>query len=423
MKILLVTDNRYWRESIGSQKRIAALCTHLARGHQLEVLFLGRLTEEDAKRLNLPLNMQRADLRSNAIIGSVGLKASSAYVAAKRFAKQVLVESRRLVSSPGYRVGCFRRFSLQINEPKLSDFHHADWARKFSEACRRFEPDAIVVEYVRLAWLLDRCSSDIPSSCLIAIDTHDVQSRRQSLFHKHDQIHDLDITPQEEARALSLGHVAIAIQKNDALELRRMLPSIKVIVAAHPNPVVPITAPQACHPIRFAFFGSSMAPNRDALERLLSILWPAARRMLPPDAELLIFGGVGDLSSNLSCDSGVRIMGFAPDLAGAYSSAHVILNPVNYGGGLKIKSVEALCFGKPLVTTAVGAEGLADGAGVAFIQADTDREFVAAMIELALSMEKRDSLSRAAIAFAKEYFSPDHVFDELDGILTRRHDA
>lgn len=116
-------------------------------------------------------------------------------------------------------------------------------------------------------------------------------------------------------------------------------------------------------------------------------------------------------------------MGFAPDLLAAYSRAHVILNPVNYGGGLKIKSVEALCFGKPLITTAIGAEGLTDGARVAFIQADADQEFVAAMIELARSAEMRDGLSRAAIAFATKNFSPDHAFDGLDAFLMGRPDA
>ena len=55
---------------------------------------------------------------------------------------------------------------------------------------------------------------------------------------------------------------------------------------------------------------------------------------------------------------GVPFEGHIPDLASFYGSARVVISPVRFGSGVKIKTVEALQFGLPVVSTTVGAEGI-----------------------------------------------------------------
>jgi glycosyltransferase involved in cell wall biosynthesis len=58
----------------------------------------------------------------------------------------------------------------------------------------------------------------------------------------------------------------------------------------------------------------------------------------------------------------IEVTGFVDDLGAVLDAARVAIAPARFGAGLKIKSVEAMARGLPVVTTPLGAEGLGDGA-------------------------------------------------------------
>ena len=80
-----------------------------------------------------------------------------------------------------------------------------------------------------------------------------------------------------------------------------------------------------------------------------------------------------------------------------------MVNPVRFGTGLKIKSVEALAMGRPLVTTRAGAAGIEEWAGKAYLLADSPDEFVSVIREIFLSEKLRGEITENALAFAKSY--------------------
>jgi glycosyltransferase involved in cell wall biosynthesis len=103
--------------------------------------------------------------------------------------------------------------------------------------------------------------------------------------------------------------------------------------------------------------------NDKAAHWAIEHVWPRVRSRRP-DAVLCLVGGGAreDLRRRvdaLPSDSGVELAGFVPDLAATYAEAAVSLVPVLQGAGVKFKTVEALCHGVPVVTTTVGAEGIA----------------------------------------------------------------
>jgi len=419
-KILLVTDNRYWREAIGSQKRIAALCRHLEETHDLHVLFLGRPNADDAAKLAERQPAHELDTEPGREVPSaVQTKAASPSLGAslRAVAKQLACNLRRGFQKTTVGRTERRRFSLQIREPKLADFERPQWAARFRAACERIQPDVVLVEYVRLAWLLPIYKRQQPQG-LGLIDTHDVQYLRQALFHREGRIHDLDITAAEEAAALSQADAVIAIQSDDARALEQLVPDLPVLQVPHPQAITPLALPGATGGLHLGFFGSSMAPNVDAARHLLKVLWPQIRA-IHPDANLHLFGSVCEALADVRNENGIEVRGFVAELAGAYAGLHVVLNPVSYGGGLKIKSVEALCFGRPLVTTPVGAQGMDDGAGTAFAMATDDAGFIAQTLDLLSATQARETMAAAAIAFARTRFSPEHAFDPLDDFLRR----
>ena len=66
----------------------------------------------------------------------------------------------------------------------------------------------------------------------------------------------------------------------------------------------------------------------------------------------------------------------------------------------KIKTIEALGHAKALVTTSVGAEGLEDGAGKAFLVAEGADDFATAVVDILRDQSRAEALAQSAANFA-----------------------
>jgi glycosyltransferase involved in cell wall biosynthesis len=115
----------------------------------------------------------------------------------------------------------------------------------------------------------------------------------------------------------------------------------------------------------------------------------------------------------------VKFLGHKDDLDEEYAAAAVVINPAWIGTGLKIKTIEALSRGKPLVTTPKGIEGLPREAGQSAFIAKDDENFADAIIRLMTDSESRQILSRSALAFAGTHLTKRAVYDELFQFLDR----
>jgi O-antigen biosynthesis protein len=99
------------------------------------------------------------------------------------------------------------------------------------------------------------------------------------------------------------------------------------------------------------------SPNVDALVWFAESVMPVIRRSLP-SFHLLVTGNEPPLRvQSLACD-GIECTGFVESIATLYRHARVAIAPILAGAGVKIKTMEALQHGVPIVATAVGAEGL-----------------------------------------------------------------
>ena len=99
-----------------------------------------------------------------------------------------------------------------------------------------------------------------------------------------------------------------------------------------------------------------MSRNRQALEEFLLRAWPLVLGH-EPEACLVIAGAV---SRCVSAEvPNTRILGVLSDgdLLAELRASSIVVNPVAVGTGLKVKSVEAICLGLPLVSFATGVEG------------------------------------------------------------------
>ena len=102
-----------------------------------------------------------------------------------------------------------------------------------------------------------------------------------------------------------------------------------------------------------------------------------------------------------------------PPFGEVYVISDIIINPVTFGGGLKIKNVEALCNGLPLVTTSVGAEGLEQGVGTAFHVCDTSDAMTETLCRLIGDAALRTRMSAQAHRCAREHFTEERAYGAL----------
>jgi len=356
-------------------------------------------------------------LHTTAMENAKTSRLKKAYQDTRKIAKQLIYEARRRVKRE--HANATRKFFLQIHEPKLPDFQDDILLERFSETCTNYEPDIIIIVSVRLAYLLSSGKSEIAENCLTLIDAHDVQHERQSRFHSRGIMHDIDISASEEAIALSAADAVIAIQTADAAKFSEMLPATKIVVAGHPEPIYEHPQGQTANQtVRLGFVGSNMAPNREAALDLINNYYPAMRKKCDKNVELHIFGSVCDSFDSKTIAEGIILHGFVKNLTQAYAEVDVIVNPIAFGGGLKIKNVEALCHGRPLLTTPLGAEGLENGIGEAFCVAHDKAEFSELLGMLIEKPSMRKTFGDNALNYARQFLAEDASYAELDRLLS-----
>ena len=112
---------------------------------------------------------------------------------------------------------------------QLADFNWPWAAGKFTETVTLFQPDSIIIEYVKLAYLIDDLGQQRKPVQTI-IDTHDMLHKRYQDFKERGESHWIAIDAEEEAEVLRRFDTVIAIQPLEAEQMAKMAPTAKVIV-------------------------------------------------------------------------------------------------------------------------------------------------------------------------------------------------
>jgi len=155
--------------------------------------------------------------------------------------------------------------------------------------------------------------------------------------------------------------------------------------------------------------GFGWPPNVEAIGWFLDRAWPAVRAGAGVPVELHLVGS--DPPDELRAradDREVFVHGYVEDVEPLRTRADAFVVPLLTGSGVRIKIVEALAAGLPVVSTRKGCEGLPLAPGDLLV-ADDPADFAARLVELARSVEMRAALGRAGRAYAALHHAPDVV--------------
>ena len=226
----------------------------------------------------------------------------------------------------------------------------------------------------------------------------------RKVFEAHDRFADRDLnyrregrdpewvatSVREEARGVRRAECILAIQDEE----NRYFAGIsgrEVLTVGYPVSPDPCVVRESPEQPMVLFVASRGGGNAAAWELLRDRCWPRILERQPV-ARLLVAGNLAERCS-AAASARVEFLGRVPDLRALYEEASVVVNPVRFGSGLKIKNIEALAMGCPLVTTSHGAVGL--GEPPACRVADDPEEFADSVVDLLFNRAAREALRLA----------------------------
>lgn len=194
---------------------------------------------------------------------------------------------------------------------------------------------------------------------------------------------------REERRTWQSMDLCLAVSERDAEQMRAGGARRVEICPNGTDPVKPLPLPSRNpgEPLRILFVGNGRyEPNARGLSWFVSEVLPRITATLPARLDV-----VGHPPERPIQSPQVTFAGLVPGVEPWYERAHVVVVPIFEGSGTRLKIPEALAYGRPVVSTSLGAEGLPVEPDKHFLQADDPESFARAVVELAEECEDVDN--------------------------------
>jgi glycosyltransferase involved in cell wall biosynthesis len=205
--------------------------------------------------------------------------------------------------------------------------------------------------------------------------------------------------------------LTVAVSGEDRDRLTALAPGARITAiptGVDTNYFRPSTTPEI--PGRLVFTGSmDWQPNEDAVTYFADAILPRIRREVPTVSFAIVGRRPNARVRAVAERAGILVTGTVEDVRPYIAEAAVYVVPLRAGGGTRLKIFEALAMQKPVVSTSVGAEGLALTPGQEFIAADDPDTFAGEVIALIKDPIRRRSLGRAGRALVETQYSWPHI--------------
>lgn len=289
------------------------------------------------------------------------------------------------------------------------------WDRRLAAAVREAAgdrpTDVLQVEYATLAPYLK-----VAPARLRVLDLHNIESSLAASYARSAGI--IKAAPvwgeaaalkRLEGVALRRADIAMVVSRQD----QDRLPRTNAEVLLCPNgwePSPPL--PAATEPVVIFVALLSWRPNVDAAVWLAERVWPLVRRRVP-DARLLLVGRSPAPQVQRLARPDITVTGTVADVRPYLAQAQVAVAPLLSGGGTRLKLLEALDAGRPVVATRIGAEGLEDLIGHGVIVADTPEKVSEALCGLLADKARARQLGAAGRRAVAERYAWDATLKPL----------
>ena len=303
-------------------------------------------------------------------------------------------------------------------EAKLHDSENM--RRKLSELIAAVSPDVVFIQFPMMAQYVTLCH-DVPT----VLDLHDAFSvsgfrrfqSQNAFFQKLLEFIRWISWVFYEIRFYKKFDVVAALTEQDRAGIEIFSPGLNAVVSP-----AAITLPDQLPELRavpntISFIGSfAHRPNIEAVKHFIQNIFPLVLARVP-DARFLVAGkNVPDELIALST-ANINFVGFVTTASSFMRSCAVNVVPLLSGGGIKIKTLEALACGCAVVSTSIGAEEIGARNGEHMYISDEPGEFAECVIKLLGNENLGKILGKNAVELIRENFSWDAKLESLENIF------
>lgn len=153
-------------------------------------------------------------------------------------------------------------------------------------------------------------------------------------------------------------------------------------------------------------------PNIEAVRWLVESIFPSIRKQ-NPNAKLILGGSFMPKEFQTDEERGIEVVGYVENMDEFMTTKGILLAPLKSGSGVRIKLLESMSMGVPVVTTIMGAEGIDGEHGKDFFIASNEVEFIQYALELSNSEEKRTTLGTNAKTLVENHYEIKSVKEKL----------
>lgn len=161
-------------------------------------------------------------------------------------------------------------------------------------------------------------------------------------------------------------------------------------------------------------------PNEDAVIWFVEAMWPEIRQQFPAASFYIAGMNPSKRVQQLAKQPGVVVTGYVADILPYYHQADIFVGPFRLARGVQNKILQAMACGLPIVTTPLGAEGIACQDGQHLLLASDPQQFVAAISRLMAAPALRLQLSDAAVKLIQQQYSWRGVLAPLSASLSKQ---
>lgn len=329
---------------------------------------------------------------------------------------------REVVTVPFSRQGALSnplqaaRFLFKGIPPTLRAYESQQFVEKILDLISRVDFDVVQIEDSHMSFYLDHLPAAVRAKTFLTF--HDIN------FHKHEKMSEVEpkrtrklrtwlhgrmMRNWEPFQAQRFGH-CITMSQSDKELLLAVNPGLKITVL--PNGVdtrryAPLPFPVNTN--RLIFVGNmAYRPNIDAVTWFCRDIYPIIKAEYPK-IEFWIVGKDPAPEVTSLATNGVRVTGQVDNLIPYYKDAIMCVVPLRAGGGTRLKILEAMALGRPVVATTIGCEGIDARNGEHLFIADTPERFANCTLELLRDKQQWLEMTRRARALAVERYDWDLV--------------
>lgn len=161
------------------------------------------------------------------------------------------------------------------------------------------------------------------------------------------------------------------------------------------------------------FFGAMNRPeNIETARLLINQILPKVLEQISDVRVILLGANPPQELQNLD-NPYVYVTGFVDDVTTFFEKSYCLVAPLQMGAGIKIKILEGMSSGIPVITNSIGIEGIAAKKGVDYIHCESTNEFIEAVIDLMSDVRKSNEVGANGKAFMQNEFDKELVMQKF----------